>query len=133
MELRRRVPQRIALHLTSIHQLLPALKAEAAEAYNLLGPLKPFVEWATLAQQAGLPTWRGTGMDLGVRDVSSVHAAAAAGCQLPSDIIGHLLREDDLLVEAIPFEDGALVVPDAPGLGVELDRQALEHYRVGGA
>jgi muconate cycloisomerase len=129
VELRRRIPQRVALHLTSIHDLLPALHAGAADGYNLLGPLKPFVDWATLARQAGCPTWRGTGMDLGVRDMSSVHAAAAAGCGLPSDIIGHLLREDDLLVEPIRFEEGDLVVPDAPGLGIELDREALERYR----
>ena len=130
VELRRRIPQKVALHLTSIHDLLPALQAGAADAYNLLGPLKPFVEWATLARQAGCPTWRGTGMDLGVRDMSSVHAAAAAGCALPSDIIGHRLREDDLLVEPIGFVDGALVVPDSPGLGVELDQEALMRYRV---
>ena len=132
VQLRGRIPQKIALHLTSIRQLLPALKAEAADAYNLLGPLKPFVEWATRARQANCPTWRGTGMDLGVRDMSSVHAAAAAGCGLPSDIIGHLLREDDLIAEPIVFEDGALVVPDAPGLGIELDRGALEQYRAPG-
>jgi len=131
-QLRKRVPQKIALHLTSIHDLLPALKAEAADAYNLLGPLKPFVEWATLARQDGCSTWRGTGMDLGVRDMSSVHAAAAAGCSLPSDIIGHLLREDDLIAEPIRFEEGALVVPDDPGLGIELDREALERYRAPG-
>lgn len=130
VQLRRQIPQRIALHLTSIHQLLPALKADAADAYNLLGPLQRFVDWATLAGQAGCPTWRGTGMDLGIRDMSSVHAAAAAGCLLPSDIIGHLLREDDLIVDPIQLDDGALIVPDAPGLGIELDQTALARYTV---
>ena len=62
--------------------------------------------------------------------MSSVHAAAAAGCQLPSDIIGNLFREDDLIVRPIEFVDGAAIVPDAPGLGVELDREAVERYRV---
>lgn len=130
VQLREEIPQKIALHLTSIQQLLPAIKADAADAYNLLGPLKSFVDWATLARQSGCPTWRGTGMDLGVRDMSSVHAAAAAGCVLPSDIIGHLLREDDLLVKPIGFAEGALIVPDTPGLGIELDRDALARYRV---
>jgi L-alanine-DL-glutamate epimerase-like enolase superfamily enzyme len=128
-QLRREIPQKIALHLTSLQQLLPALRQEAADCYNLLGPLVEFGEWARLAQAAGCPTWRGTGMDLGIRDMSSVHAAAAAGCRLPSDIIGHLLREDDLIAEPIPFCEGALRVPDAPGLGVALDREALEKYR----
>ena len=130
MQWREEIPQKIALHLTSIQQLLPAIKADAADAYNLLGPLKSFVDWATLARQSVCPTWRGTGMDLGVRDMSSVHAAAAAGCALPSDIIGHLLREDDLLVKPIGFAEGALIVPDTSGLGIELDRDALARYRV---
>ena len=127
--LRKQIPQPIALHLTCLGDLTAALRMEAADCYNLLGPMKEFTAWAKLAQAAGCPTWRGTGMDLGVRDMSSVHAAAAAGCQLPCDIIGHLMREDDLIVEPIRIEDGGLVVPDAPGLGVELDREALERYR----
>lgn len=130
VEVRGTIPQPVALHLTSITDLLPAVRAEAADCYNLLGPLKEFVEWATLTRKAGLPTWRGTGVDLGVRDMSSVHAAAAAGCELPCDIIGSLLREEDLIIDPIPFRDGALVVPDTPGLGVELDRDALDRYRV---
>ena len=130
VQLRREIPQKIALHLTSLAQLQPALRQEAADYYNLLGPLKEFSEWARLAQAAGCPTWRGTGMDLGVRDMSSVHAAAAAGCTLPSDIIGHLLREDDLITEPIAFCEGSLLVPDTPGLGVTLDREALEKYRI---
>jgi L-alanine-DL-glutamate epimerase-like enolase superfamily enzyme len=129
VQLRGKIPQSIALHLTSVRELLAALRVDAADYYNLLGPLKEFVEWARVAQAAGCPTWRGTGLDLGIRDASSVHAAAAAGCQLPSDIIGHLLREDDLLVEPLAFQDGCLTVPNGPGLGVELDRQALRHYR----
>ena len=127
--LRQKIPQPIALHLNCFRDLIGALRMDAADYYNLLGPLKEFTEWAKLAQAAGCPTWRGTGMDLGVRDASSVHAAAVAGCRLPSDIVGHLLREDDLIVEPIRMEDGCLVVPDAPGLGVELDREALERYR----
>ncbi len=69
-------------------------------------------------------------MDLGVYDMASVHAAAAAGCELPCDVIGHMFREHNLLKETIPFEDGCVVVPDAPGLGVELDMEAVEKYRV---
>ena len=127
--LRKKIPQPLALHLNCFGDLIAALRVDAADYYNLLGPLKEFTEWARTAQAAGCPAWRGTGMDLGVRDMSSVHAAAAAGCRLPCDIVGHLMREDDLIVEPIAMEDGCLVVPDGPGLGVELDREALDRYR----
>lgn len=128
--LRKKIRQQVALHLTSLSQLLPAIGAEAADAYNLLGPLREFTEWAKVAQTAGCPTWRGTGMDLGIRDMSSVQAAAVAGCELPSDIVGHMFREDDLILNPIEFNDGCLVVPNQPGLGVELDHQALRTFRV---
>jgi muconate cycloisomerase len=127
--LRKRIPQPVALHLNCLPDLIAALRAGAADCYNLLGPLWEFTEWARLAQAAGCPTWRGTGMDLGIRDMSSIHAAAAVGCRLPCDMIGHLLRQDDLIVEPIRLEDGYALVPNRPGLGVELDREALERYR----
>jgi L-alanine-DL-glutamate epimerase-like enolase superfamily enzyme len=130
VKIRQSVSQPVALHLTSAQELMAALQLDAADYYNLLGPLHEFCQWARMAQAAGCPTWRGTGMDLGVRDMSSIHAAAAAGCQLPSDIIGHVLREDDLVVEPIEFCDGCLIVPDRPGLGVTLDREALRKYQV---
>lgn len=82
VELRGRLRHELALHLTSLPELLAALKVDAADQYNLLGSIREFVDWATIAHTAGCQTWRGTGMDLGVRDMSSVHAALAAGCAL---------------------------------------------------
>ena len=128
--LRSKIAVPIALHLTSFGQLWPALRMDAADYYNLLGPLREFTEWAKLTRAAGCPTWRGTGGDLGVRDMSSVHCAAAAGCELHSGLIGNVLREDDLIVERIEYREGNAIVPDRPGLGVELDRDAVEKYRV---
>jgi muconate cycloisomerase len=128
--LREKVKASIALHLTSLTQLLPALRLDASDYYNLLGPLREFTEWAKLTRAAGCPTWRGSGGDLGIRDMSSVHCAAAAGCELHCDITGAtFLREDDLIVTPIEYDHGSAIVPDAPGLGVELDREALEKYR----
>ncbi len=41
----------------------------------------------------------------------------------------HLL-DDDFVVEDISIQDGALAVPQGPGLGVELDRAALAAYAI---
>ncbi len=40
-------------------------------------------------------------------------------------------RENDLIGGALTPVDGHVAVPDAPGLGVELDMEAVEKYRVG--
>ena len=39
--------------------------------------------------------------------------------------------ENDLIGGALTPVDGLVPVPDAPGLGVELDMEAVEKYRVG--
>jgi len=38
--------------------------------------------------------------------------------------------EDDVLEERLTLEDGGIVVPDGPGLGVEVDESAIEKHRV---
>jgi muconate cycloisomerase len=49
---------------------------------------------------------------------------------LTSDICGETLRVDDLIQEPIVIADGHARVPEGPGLGVELDEDAVERYRV---
>ena len=84
-----------------------------------------------IAEQAGVPVWHGSGVDLGIMDMSYVQACAASrAATLPSDIVGNFVREDDLLVEPIHIEDGFAAVPEAPGLGVELDEAAVRKYTV---
>jgi L-alanine-DL-glutamate epimerase-like enolase superfamily enzyme len=38
---------------------------------------------------------------------------------------------DDLITPGIRFEQGHALVPQGPGLGVELDREALARYQSG--
>ena len=51
---------------------------------------------------------------------------------LTSDICGETLRVNDLIATPLHFADGHVAVPQGPGLGVELDEAAVEHYRVRG-
>jgi L-alanine-DL-glutamate epimerase-like enolase superfamily enzyme len=37
--------------------------------------------------------------------------------------------EDHLLTEPHPVTDGAIPVPEGPGLGIEVDREAVERLR----
>src|SRR5438132_7461059 len=65
--------------------------------------------------------------------VASLHFAAAIpnGLLLEWDQNPNALR-DDLLKEPLRLEpDGTVKLPERPGLGIELDRAAIERYRVG--
>ena len=61
---------------------------------------------------------------------SFVNPSMALPATLPSDIVGNIMREDDLIVEPIEIADGYASVPDKPGLGVELDEAAVAKYSV---
>ncbi|MFO7918393.1 MAG: mandelate racemase/muconate lactonizing enzyme family protein [Anaerolineae bacterium] len=121
----------VALHLGSPQDIINAIKAEAVDYLNLGGSMVQFVRNAAMAHAAGIPCWHGSGNDLGIMEFSYLHAASAArNCVLGSDFVGSWTREDDLVVEGIQFEDSYALVPDKPGLGCELDMDALERYRV---
>lgn len=76
----------------------------------------PFHTYADVAKAAGIPVWHGSEVDLGILDAASLHACAAApSCTLPSDIIGTLVREDDLLTDPLQFCGGFARVPQGWG------------------
>jgi muconate cycloisomerase len=132
VSLRRELEMPIALHLIGAKTILEGIRREAADYYNLSsGSPSDFVFCARICSAAGCAVWHGSRMELGILDMAHIHAAAAAtACTLPSDFVGNLMREDDLIVEPIRMEDGNALVPDKPGLGIELDMDALERYRV---
>jgi muconate cycloisomerase len=132
VSLRQEIEIPIALHLIGVENILEGIKRDAADYYNVSsGSPSDFVFCARLCDAAGHRVWHGSRMELGILDMAHIHAAAAApSCTLPSDIVGNLMRQDDLLVQPICVEDGQAIVPDKPGLGVELDWEALERYRV---
>ena len=130
-ELRAATSIPVALHLAGPHDIINAIKAEAVDYMNLGGSMYWFVVNAAIADAAGIPIWHGSGNDLGIMEMSYLHAASVPrNCVLPSDFVGSWTREDDLIVEGLAFEDGDAVVPDGPGLGCELDMDAVEKYRI---
>src|SRR5919199_556612 len=121
----------VALHLGNPRDIVNAIKAEACDHMNLGGGMVQFIRNAAMAAAAGMLCWHGSGVDLGIMEHSYLHAAACArNCVLPSDLVGSWVREDDLIVSALRFEDGYALVPDTPGLGCELDEAAVERYAV---
>jgi muconate cycloisomerase len=129
-QLRQRLTIPFALTPSGEAQLFEAIRTDACDVFNLGGNMRSFVRSAHLAQVAGIPVWHGSGVELGIRDMSFVHAAAATkSCTVPSDTLCYL-RQSDLLATPFRVEKGYINVPTTPGLGVALDEAALKRYRV---
>jgi len=121
----------IALHLNVASDVFEAVKREACDWLNIGGPLVNTYKLASIAEAAGIPTWHGSGVGLGISEAA--YAQICAACKtmtLTSDICGETLRVDDCIVEPLRFADGHVLVPQGPGLGVELDMEAVRRYEV---
>ena len=128
---RQKIRTPVALHLADPTQVITAIKREACDWLNVGGPMVNVYKLTAAAEAAGIPTWHGSGVGLGISEASFAHICAACkSMTLTSDICGETLRENDLIREPLVFESGLVRVPERPGLGVDLDEDALEHYRV---
>jgi muconate cycloisomerase len=130
--LRRAVKTHVAQHLADPRAMIRCIRENACSVFNTGGNpgMSSFVSNCYLAAAAGMPVWHGSGNDCGIVDASYLHSCAASpNCTLPSDILS-FLREDDLVVEPIEIKDSYAIVSDRPGLGVELDEDAVRRYQV---
>lgn len=119
----------VAMHLGGGAKMIEALKAGVVDCFNLGGGLVGFMRNASVAAAAGMRCWHGSGNDLGIIDTAYVHSAVVVpNCTMASDFVGSWTREDDLIVEPIPFVDGFVPTPMKPGLGCEIDMDALARY-----
>jgi L-alanine-DL-glutamate epimerase-like enolase superfamily enzyme len=120
----------IAPHLASPREAIEVVHLGAADAFNI-GPSDwMFVHMARIAEDAGLPVWTASNVDLGLFDVYRLHAALVApNCTFGSDICGNFVHEHSLLTKPL-VENGVATAPEGPGLGVELDEEAVAKYTV---
>ena len=120
----------VAPHFQNPRQIIHAVELEAVDAFNVAPSDWGFLDMARVAQAADIPVWQASNVDLGLFDAFRLHASAAApNCTLGSDLCGNFVHEHSLLAAPL-VSDGAAAVPDGPGLGVDLDEDAVKHYTV---
>lgn len=89
------------------------------------------LDMAGAAKKIGL---LGSNLELGIGSAVMAHVGTANenvdDLIYPSDIIGPLYHNDDIIIKPLPYGDGCIRAPDGPGLGVAIDEDKLRHYRL---
>ena len=100
---------------------------------------------AEVRRQLGKPiSEHGTTQELSIGTAAAAHVMATLDrIDMPCDTAGPILYQDDCTQNRVKYEDSCIVVPDGPGLGIEVDEdhlreiaykgQRLEQLRVGAA
>jgi O-succinylbenzoate synthase len=84
-----------------------------------------------LCRANGVPVWCGGMIESGIGRAANLALAALPGFVLPGDIASSSrFFATDLLRTPLEMVDGCMRVPDGPGLGVDVDADALEEMTV---
>lgn len=95
-----------------------------------LGGITGLRQQVGIAEDAGVPVAHHCAFDLGIRTAAILHATySIPGITLPSDTT-YYAWEDDVIESPFTVEDGCMVVPDEPGLGVDINMDMVEKYTI---
>jgi muconate cycloisomerase len=111
------------------------IAAGAADVVNIkvakCGGIYRSQKIAATCEAAGVPCFLGGCIETSVGTAAAVHFyAATTNVISAAEIHGSPFYVDDVAVNPFVAEDGAITVPDAPGLGIEVDEDKVNAYRI---
>jgi muconate cycloisomerase len=115
--------------------LVAVIKADAADYVKFgikqAGGILRAARMIATAEAAGLPVVMGHGFGLDPSTIAEVMLAATSRNVLPGlECVGPLKVTDTVATTRLDISSGSLPLPGGPGLGIELDGEKLERYRL---
>jgi o-succinylbenzoate synthase len=112
-----------------------AIQLGSAQVVNLklgrVGGHSEAIRIDAVARASGVPLWCGGMLETGVGRAHNIHIATLPSFTKPGDISSaSRYWERDITVERLETVDGIMALPDGPGIGVTLDMDAVEGYRI---
>lgn len=134
---RMKVDHPVSEHVWSFRQQHEMIKHDSVDLFNIspifIGGLTCARKAAAAAEIAGKGCLIGTTQELSVGTAAMAHLGGSlANLTYTSDPTGPALYVGDIVKQPVEYQDGYLIVPGRrqPGLGMELDWQQIEKYRV---
>jgi muconate cycloisomerase len=114
-------------------EALTIVQREAAHAFCLklakAGGILATKKMAAIGEAAGFSCVISTMLETSLGCAAALHfAASTRAVNLGSELLGPLFLTGDIAEEPVQYEQGQILVPQRPGLGVRLDEGKLHHY-----
>ena len=133
-QVRRAAPMQVAADesVASLEDAQRVIDADAADVLvvkpSRAGGLYASRAIMELARDHGLGSIVSSSFETGVGIAASLHVAASLGPASMSGIASGAALEHDMLTQPLVPVRGHITVPQMPGLGVEVDLDAVNHY-----
>src|SRR6187455_2810844 len=115
---------------TDVRSALELVKQDACDVFVVYpseaGGLTRARQIAGIAEAAGKWCAIGSWAELGPATIANAHLAAATSTFSFASDTHYPLQSEDVLTQPLDMSDGLLAVPRSPGLGVALDRAAMD-------
>jgi L-alanine-DL-glutamate epimerase-like enolase superfamily enzyme len=129
-----RIPIEVDESAYSLPMVHLILREDAADIINTkcakAGGIAGVRRWAAVAEAASRQVVIGTEWGAGLKVAAKLHLGAALRNADPVVEFTELMIHELLLKEPLALEDGWLAVPTGPGLGLELDEDKIEMFRL---
>ncbi|GIW81569.1 MAG: hypothetical protein KatS3mg105_3376 [Gemmatales bacterium] len=127
-EIRRQTRVPIAMHYGTPDPLT-AIKEDVCDGFVITGGASRVMAQAHVAAMADKPFWLQL-VGTGITAAFSLHLGGVLSHATWPAVNCHQLFTHNMLTEEIAVQNGYAKVPDRPGLGYDLDRDALDRFRV---
>ncbi len=126
--LRKRTTIPIAHHFGS-PPIMTALRQEVCDGFVIDGAATRVMNNGTVAGAASKPFWLQQ-VGTGITGTFSLHFGAVLSHARWPAVNCHQLYTKHMVTPGIKVENGTAAVPEGPGMGVDLDEDAVERFRV---
>jgi len=129
-QIRRDLPMRLAVHWEGVDArtfVLDSLCDAFVVEDFLWGPA--LMNKSAICELSGQKLWVENGLNTGISQVFQAHQTAALPNVEFTISLTHV-AEDDIVIEPFVVKQGLYTIPQKPGLGVTLDENAMEKYRI---
>lgn len=131
---RTRVPIMADESCQTLRDAYDLARADAADVWNVYvveaGGVQAARDIFALAAVVDIPCILGSQAEMGIGTAACAHLAAALpNLPYPIETFGPLRYERDIVSAPVPIANGYLTPPEGPGLGVQLDWDAIEAAR----
>lgn len=117
---------------STVERVLQLIKHDSCDVFVVYiseaGGLSRAHQIAAMADACGKWCTLGTWAETGVATMAGLHTIASSANFVFANDTHYMLQADDILKEPLVIADGKIQVPNAPGLGIEIDEAKMAEF-----